>query len=196
MSVDQMTSLFAFLTVVALIVGIAATSASLFGRSNVTVQQFRQHYGLTILLAAALIALTCMLGSLYYSELQHFKPCRYCWFQRIFMYSTAIILVVAWLRKELTVKPYAMVLASIGAMIGLYHVLLERGVVTESSACDPDNPCTLDWLQGKWNGWITIPSMAFVGFCATLALLSLVPKSNTELSNTELSNTDIKMEEV
>jgi len=192
MSVDQMTSLFAFLTVVAALVAIAAASASLFGRKNERVQQFRRDYGTTILLAATLIPLTCMLGSLYYSEIENFTPCRYCWFQRIFMYSTAIILIVAWIRRDLAIKPYALTLATIGGMIGLYHVLLERNVIVESSACDPNNPCTLDWLDHKWNGWITIPSMAFVGFCATVALLTLVPRQRAD----DIEHIEMEMEEV
>lgn len=192
MSVDQMTSLFAFLTVVAALVAIAAAATSLFGRKNASVQQFRQEYASTILLAATLIPLTCMLGSLYYSEIENFTPCRYCWFQRIFMYSTAIILVVAWIRRDLAIKPYALTLAGIGGMIGLYQVLLERNVIVESSVCDPNNPCTLDWLNHKWNGWITIPSMSFVGFCATVALLTLVPRHRVN----DIEHIEMEMEEV
>lgn len=175
MSVQQMTTVFASLTVVAAVLGIAAAGASIFGRSSASVQYFRVVNAPSVLVMAALIPLTATLGSLYYSEVANFMPCRYCWFQRVFMYSTAVILVIAAARRDLSIKPYAMALTGIGAMIGLYHVLLERDVITESSSCDPNNPCTLDWLQHKWGGWITIPSMSFVGFCATFALLSLLP---------------------
>ena len=35
--------------------------------------------------SAAAIAVTCMLGSLYLTEVAHFVPCRLCWYQRIAM---------------------------------------------------------------------------------------------------------------
>ena len=41
------------------------------------------------------IAGTAMAGSLYFSESQHFEPCKLCWYQRIAMFSTAIVLLVA-----------------------------------------------------------------------------------------------------
>ena len=41
------------------------------------------------------VAATAMLGSLYFSEVANFVPCTLCWFQRIGMYSLAIILFVA-----------------------------------------------------------------------------------------------------
>src|SRR3954449_3294771 len=37
------------------------------------------------------IALTATLGSLYFSEIAHFEPCRLCWFQRICMYPLAVV---------------------------------------------------------------------------------------------------------
>jgi len=175
MSVEKMTTLFACLTVVAAVIGIAAAGAAIVARSRPGVDDARQANATAIQLLATAIPLTAMLGSLYYSEIAHFPPCRYCWFQRIFMYSTAVIMVVAAIRRDRSIKPYAMTLTGIGGMISLYHVLLERNVVTESSSCDPNNPCTLDWLGHKWGGWITIPSMALVGFLATFALLALLP---------------------
>ena len=195
MSVQQMTTVFACLTVVAAVLWIAAAGASIFGRSSASVQDFRVVNAPSVLVMAALIPLTAMLGSLYYSEVANFTPCRYCWFQRVFMYSTAVILVIAAARKDMSIKPHAMALTGIGAMIGLYHVLLERDVITESSSCDPNNPCTLDWLQHKWGGWITIPSMSFVGFCATFALLSLLP-GRRRLERHDLEQQELEQPEV
>ncbi|NBY12413.1 MAG: disulfide bond formation protein B [Actinobacteria bacterium] len=43
---------------------------------------------------SAAIATTCMLGSLYFSEIVNYKPCRLCWMQRGAMYPLAIMLVI------------------------------------------------------------------------------------------------------
>ena len=39
-------------------------------------------------------------GSLYFSEVANYEPCRLCWFQRIAMYPLAVILLVGWLRRD------------------------------------------------------------------------------------------------
>ncbi|MSZ34037.1 MAG: disulfide bond formation protein B, partial [Actinobacteria bacterium] len=49
---------------------------------------------------AAAVTTTCLLGSLYFSEIVNYKPCRLCWFQRTMMYPLAIILIIAALRKD------------------------------------------------------------------------------------------------
>ena len=63
---------------------------------------------------AAAIATVSMLGSLYYSEIRGFTPCELCWYQRIAMYSLAIILVVAVVRRDTHIAPYAATLSVIG----------------------------------------------------------------------------------
>ena len=111
------------------------------------------------------------LGSLYLSEVAHFTPCKLCWYQRIAMYSLAVILVVAVLRSDSGVRPYALVLAGIGGTISAYHVLLERFPSLETGAsCEAANPCSLRWTNRF--GYLTIPTMALSGFVLiALALL-------------------------
>ena len=55
---------------------------------------------------------TAMVGSLYLSEGAHLPPCRLCWYQRIAMYSLAVILVVAVVRRDWNVRPYALTLGA------------------------------------------------------------------------------------
>ena len=121
------------------------------------------------LAGAAAIAVTSTLGSLYLSEVAHFTPCRLCWYQRIAMYPLSVLLVVAAARRDGAVRRYATPLAIIGALIASYHVLLERFPNLETSACDPNNPCSLIWV--KKFGYLTIPTMALTGFIGILALL-------------------------
>ena len=69
-------------------------------------------------------------GSLIYSEVIHFEPCRLCWFQRIAMYPMAIVLLVGAIRREFQVKYYALPLTLIGLAISVYHYLMEVFPVT------------------------------------------------------------------
>ena len=41
---------------------------------------------------ATLVAIVCSIGSLIYSEVVGFIPCRFCWYQRYLMYPVALIL--------------------------------------------------------------------------------------------------------
>jgi len=49
---------------------------------------------------AFIIALVCTLGSLYYSGIVHFRPCRLCWWQRIMMYPLVPVLGIAAVRRD------------------------------------------------------------------------------------------------
>ena len=49
---------------------------------------------------AWIVAMLATAGSLYFSEIAHYDPCRLCWFQRIPMYPLAIILGIAAFRRD------------------------------------------------------------------------------------------------
>ena len=124
---------------------------------------------------AFLVAAVAMAGSLYFSEVADFPPCRLCWYQRICMYPLVPVLGLAAWRRDHGIRLYAAVLAGIGAVISIYHVVLERYPTLESSVCDPTNPCTLIWVRRF--GYLTIPTMALSGFALILTLLALTPGS-------------------
>jgi disulfide bond formation protein DsbB len=69
----------------------------------------------------------------------------------------------------------AAVLAGLGSVVSIYHVLLERFPTLESDVCEPENPCTLIWVE--WFGYLTIPGMALSGFAAILVLLAASRRS-------------------
>jgi len=119
---------------------------------------------------AAVVAGVSMAGSLYFSEVANFVPCSLCWYQRIAMYSLAVLLGLAAVRRDSGIRPYAMVLAAIGLAISTYHVMVERFPNLESGVCSATAPCTVIWV--KELGYLTIPTMAWSGFAAILALLA------------------------
>ncbi|MEI8240196.1 MAG: disulfide bond formation protein B [Actinomycetota bacterium] len=183
MSVQQVHDFFAVLTIV------AAAGAVLMVLSRVintvpTVRFLDTIYKVQLPLAA-LVALVATVGSLYMSEFGNkFAPCRFCWFQRIFMYSLAVVLLVAAIRRDRGVRWYAAALAGIGILLSTWHILLEHGVVTESAECKASIPCAIPYLISFGHrdpdrlgptGFpaITLAIMAFCGFAAILALLLL-----------------------
>lgn len=117
------------------------------------------------------VATVATAGSLYFSEVAHFTPCKLCWYQRICMYPLLPLLGIAAWRRDHGVRPYAAALASIGVLVACYHVLVERFPSLESSACEPTNPCTLIWVRRF--GYLTIPTMALSGFALVLVLLAV-----------------------
>lgn len=107
-----------------------------------------------------------MIGSLYFSEVANFAPCKLCWYQRIAMYSLAIISLVAALRRDRRVAPYLLVLSSIGFVVSWYHYLVEWYPSLESNVCAVDVPCTSVWFREF--GFVTLSFMAGTAFLATI----------------------------
>ncbi len=141
--------------VVALALGIAATVAAMVrptGRALLT---------RWAPVAAGLVAVAATLGSLYFSEIADFVPCRLCWFQRTAMYPLALILSIAAVRRDRRVFVYALPLAVIGSLVSAYHVR-EQLFPPETDSCDILNPCSARWVDAF--GAFTIPEMAGTSF--------------------------------
>ncbi|MBD0381184.1 disulfide oxidoreductase [Paenibacillus sedimenti] len=108
------------------------------------------------------IALIATLGSLYFSEIMHFLPCKLCWYQRILMYPLVILLGIAAVRRDYKLTIYVLPMTIWGACISIYHVLLQSGVFHEDAAACGPVPCDVDYLY--WFGFITIPMLAGTAF--------------------------------
>lgn len=127
---------------------------------------------------AWLIALVATGGSLFYSEVIHFLPCKLCWYQRIAMYPMSIILLVGALRRELVVKYYALPLSVGGALISIWHYLTQTFPSLEGGSCDPANPCSSKWVDVF--GFISIPFMAGTGFIVISIILAFYVRTERE----------------
>lgn len=111
-----------------------------------------------------------MAGSLFFSEIMHFRPCVLCWYQRICMYPLVALLTVGILRKDKQVVWYVVPLAIIGWFIALYHNLLYYKILPESAApCEVGVSCTTKFFA--WFGFITIPLLSFTAFTVILICL-------------------------
>ena len=118
---------------------------------------------------AWIVALGATLGSLYFSEVANFSPCRLCWFQRIAMYPLAVILLVGAVRKDPNVRWYAAPLAVIGAAISAWHSLIEWRPSLDNGECEFQGPsCTFVWFR---EFGFSLANMALIGFLTILILL-------------------------
>ena len=122
---------------------------------------------------AWLVAAVATAGSLYFSEVADYVPCRLCWFQRICMYPLAGILLVGALRRDRSVKWYALPLLVAGAMLSAYHYLIEWRPSLDGGACGVGPSCTDVWFRS--HGFVTLAFMALAGFVAIAALLFVTP---------------------
>ncbi|MFK7601329.1 disulfide bond formation protein B [Deinococcus sp. SM5_A1] len=132
---------------------------------------------------AWLVALAATLGSLYFSEVQGFRPCVLCWYQRIAMYPLAVILGVAALGADLKIRRYVLPLAAVGWGVALIQNLEDWNIIATLKACsalvDPTVvPCNTPWpiwgagaLSGL-NPVLTIPVLSMIAFTLIIALLS------------------------
>lgn len=115
----------------------------------------------------AVVAVGATIGSLYFSEVADFVPCRLCWFQRVAMYPLAVIGVVAAVRRDRSARWYIVPIAAIGAAISTYHYVIEWKPSLEGGACSATGPsCAFIWFREL--GFVTLAFMALAGFLAII----------------------------
>ena len=107
---------------------------------------------------ATAVAVFSTAGSLIYSEVVGFIPCKFCWYQRYLMYPIALVLILGFFNKQIYRLSY---ISFIGFFIGLYHVYLQNGGGGGGS-CAIDVPCNLKYVDIF--GFISIPVMAASAF--------------------------------
>lgn len=117
-----------------------------------------EEYGYYLTLVVALVA---TLGSLYFSEIRQFEPCRLCWFQRIMMYPIGILALVGITKQDEYLPNYILPLSIIGIGISVYHILIQNGIIVQSSGCTTVL-CSIKYIN--WFGFISIPVLAGAAF--------------------------------
>ncbi|HSB85560.1 MAG TPA: disulfide oxidoreductase [Ilumatobacteraceae bacterium] len=137
----------------------------------------------TRLWLAWLVAAVALAGSLYFSEIADFVPCKLCWFQRIAMYPLAVILLIGAIRRDIAIRIYTIPIAAIGGLISAYHYLIEWRPSLGKGSCDITAPCTVPWFRQF--GFISLPFMALCGFAAIVSLLTLGDAGSYETETVE-----------
>ena len=118
---------------------------------------------------AFIVATIATLGSLYFSEVMLYLPCKLCWFQRIFMYPLAIYYMTIMFTNHCVNRLFVGLMAGTGWAIALYHVILER-IPNGDAFCS--NDCLIRWVN--YFGFVTIPLMSLIAFTLIL-LIQFVP---------------------
>ena len=144
------------------------TGAFLFSKTIL-----RKELQATTLELATMIAVGATFGSLYFSEIRNFVPCEYCWYQRIVMYPLALILLIATIRRDKNIIPYALSLYLSGLALSAYHYQLQL-FPEQSSSCGFDASCTYRWIEVF--GFITIPLLALTSFVFISMILIATPR--------------------
>ncbi|GAA3401341.1 disulfide oxidoreductase [Paenibacillus hodogayensis] len=128
-------------------------------------RKFMQENGLHLSWAIALVA---MLGSLYFSEVKGYLPCKLCWYQRILMYPQVFLLGIAAIRKQ-QVYMYVLPMTVLGGCISIYHYLMEKTDLFKSNSFSCGIvPCDAQYIN--WFGFVTIPFLALTGFALITAI--------------------------
>jgi disulfide bond formation protein DsbB len=127
---------------------------------------------------AWLIALSALLVSLYFSEIQHMPVCHLCWYQRICIYPLSIILGIAAYGDDIAVKIYALPLSSLGGLFAAYQYL-EQIIPNFApiGLCGAGPSCSL--IHFKLLGFITFPLLGVLAclFISLCLLLAQTPES-------------------
>jgi len=104
-------------------------------------------------------SLAGFVGSLGYSEVIGYAPCKLCWIQRITLYPILILSAVGLYKKQDTnLVDCIIALMIIGSLFGVYHLVLQ--FVPNSLDCATTGQgvsCSKNWVR-VW-GYITIPMM-------------------------------------
>ncbi|MGP4039115.1 disulfide oxidoreductase [Gracilibacillus sp. D59] len=121
--------------------------------------QLKQYY----IYIAWVISIIATVGSLFFSEILHFTPCKLCWFSRILMYPLSIILGVAAYYNDNRVKIYVLPLSLLGIALSIFHYLDQKtSLIRSLSHCSESVPCNGMYIN--WLGFITIPFLALCAF--------------------------------
>lgn len=125
-----------------------------------------------------LISLIATMGSLFFSEILEYEPCKLCWIQRVLMYPIAVTGVIAIIRKEYTYVIYVLPLSILGIFFSGYHYGIQKGIfhINTEGFCGRV-PCVGQYIN--WFNFITIPLLALTAFsiisiCALLLYLQKV----------------------
>ena len=164
-----------FLGSLTVIAGISVLGLALgwFLGGKDSIRSFFKDQGVLIAFFAVLIA---VLGSLIYSEILGYEPCKLCWIQRIFLYPQLVVLGFALYGKHkgsYALLDSAFALSILGGIVALYHYLLQLGIIPEGScaAIGSAVSCAKQFVLAF--GFITIPMMSLSAFALIIFSLQL-----------------------
>lgn len=123
-----------------------------------------------LIFASWLVATVSTLGSLFFSEVMDIVPCVLCWYQRIFMFPLAVILLIGLHPVDVRVARYALPIAVIGLLFTVYHVVLFYGFIPENlRPCSRGVSCSDATMVLL--GVVPIPLLSLAAYLTIVGLL-------------------------
>ncbi|MCR4279361.1 MAG: disulfide bond formation protein B [Candidatus Zambryskibacteria bacterium] len=131
------------------------------------------------LVIGLIIAISAVIGSLFYSEIVGFPPCVLCWWQRVFLYPQAALFALAVWKKDSGVFLYSGTLAVLAGIVALYHSYVYWGGKSLLPCTALGGAC--DKIYVMEFGYITIPTMSLtiVLYLLLLAWINRIYYLNT-----------------
>jgi len=165
-------TLFSNIALVLLVMVFVISRFGILVKASQNVGKFLRSYSLGF---AFIISLTATLGSLYFSEVAGFEPCKLCWFQRIFMYPLPIIIGKFLWNKNKNAFDYIKPLSLFGFLVAAYHYYYQMtgGGSMSCSVIGYSVSCSEEFFT--YYGYITIPWMSLSAF-VYIILLGLLGK--------------------
>lgn len=130
-----------------------------------------------------LVFLASTVGSLLYEFAFHFPPCELCWYQRIFIYSSTILLGRALILKK-NVLGEVLTLSLFGLAFAIYHNIMDIFGLSSLSFCgtgaEGGSLCLIRYVYEF--GYITIPMMSLTVLIlgVVIALLGRNPQASSD----------------
>jgi Disulfide bond formation protein DsbB len=138
-------------------------------RARVALEAVRAHLAALELPLAWTVAAVATAGSLFFSEVADFVPCRLCWYQRYAMYPLVALLALAAFRRLRPFVPLLLPIPLVGLAVSVHDHYIERNPEAESAGCKTGIPCSTRWI---WEfGYVSIPVLAGTAFALISILL-------------------------
>ena len=153
---------------IGIVLGIILFGLSFISKPKSFISKLSKIIGDNAMAAGLLIAAISTVSSLFLSEVALFPPCKLCWYQRIFMYPQVVVLGVGLLYNDTKAKIMALALSIIGALIAIYHILVQFFPASFKCSDEVAN-CALKSFT--YYGFITIPVMSLTAFMAIILVL-------------------------
>ena len=147
-------------------------------------------YAQYFLPAAFVISLAGVSASLLLSSEFALLPCELCWWARILFFPVPVILGVGLLSRDKNVYKYVLPLLIMGALVTLYHSLLQWGIIEEGiTACQGGVSCSEPEIM--FLGVFTIPFGAFLTNFGLIGLMVLQRREGKKIKSSFKQQLDL-----
>lgn len=159
----------AALTVVGLVIAAGLALLRLAGLRSPRAAAIAKNLAPFALVSMLIVASLSTAGSLFFSEIAEFIPCKLCWFQRVFMYPLPLLLIFAFPRPDRSLLRGVLALSFVGILFSTWHLKEQWQAILNPEVFDPLKPCDLTGVSCAATeiqefGFVTIPLMAWTAF--------------------------------